>query len=243
MISWSDTGIVITSVKKQEKYQAIEIFTENHGLVRALCDAAVRMCCFSLVSIDWNGRNLYEPGFWRIQDMRQSLAKDTLPSVIIQRVCYLLHRVLPYGDRAPELFAYVRHISGKISNCSSLEALNFYAYFEFLLLKTTGYGFDLSVCGICGCQEKIEYISRISGRGISRKCHQFSAEKVFKVPDVWKAWDKDGYCPTDLEITLNSIAITGHFIRKLNSIPNGHVITLDDNTISMSQNQVRRTNV
>ncbi|MDR1288841.1 MAG: DNA repair protein RecO C-terminal domain-containing protein [Holosporales bacterium] len=216
MISWSDTGIVVTTTKRQEKYQAVEIFTKDHGMVRALCDSTIRICGFSWVSVDWRGRNSCENGFWRIQDIHQPIAPNSIHSVIGQRVCYLLHISLPYGDGASELFEYIEHMSREMRDCSSLEALNMYAYFEFLLLKSTGYGFDLKTCGVCGNVEKIEYISRDSGRGISRECRGITRDRLFRVPEVWENWSNLEPILSDLKTILLSISITNYFIEKSN---------------------------
>ncbi|MDR1234080.1 MAG: DNA repair protein RecO [Holosporales bacterium] len=173
MISWSDTGIVISVRNRWKEHNIVNIFTEKHGSIHAIYNRGNPISSFSNVCLDWNGKSESTMGFWRIKDVQQNWMRSADFEIhvnVCQSVCFILNRTLPSGIPYPELFDLVQYISNDLHNLTKIEALKLYAYFEFILLKVTGFGFDLRICGICNQREPIDYISCKTGCGISGRC-------------------------------------------------------------------------
>ncbi|MDR1034479.1 MAG: DNA repair protein RecO C-terminal domain-containing protein [Holosporales bacterium] len=218
MISWSGNGVIVQIAKKLEKYSTVDIFTEHHGLIRSICNTGVRAVGLSRVVVEWKGRNDGDMGFWHIQDLRHNFVTNTVESesqsFIGQRICFLLSRVLPYGVSYPELFTYVANMSEILFKSPYLIALNLYAYFEFLLLKSAGFGFDVKVCSVCGHPAKIEYISSNTGGGIGPKCRLTTKERIIQVPKAWYYWEEFDLRTVPREMIRSSLSVSSYFMKK-----------------------------
>ncbi|MDR0640679.1 MAG: DNA repair protein RecO [Holosporales bacterium] len=214
MISWSDTGIVISVRNGWKAHSIVSIFTENHGSIPAICNHRNPISPFSNVCLDWRGKNETDLGFWRINDVRQNwvhCADFQLHVNVCREICLLLNETLPTGIPHPALFHLVHHIANDLHSLSKIEALKTYAYFEFLLLKVTGFGFDLRTCGVCNRCEPIEFISSKTGYGISNKCATNTTDQMFRIPRIWKEWEAHTLDQNEIN---QSLTITNFFIRK-----------------------------
>ncbi|MDR1476331.1 MAG: DNA repair protein RecO C-terminal domain-containing protein [Holosporales bacterium] len=220
MISWIDIGIVLSICNKREKYKIANIFTKDRGAIMAMIEINSSITSFSTVNIEWRGKSDGALGFWRIIDLSQNwlnLIKLPTHTFICQRVCSILSKILPPGVKFSELFEYVQRLAKEIHTRSTQEAMRLYACFEFLLLKASGYGFDLQICGVCGQRELIEFISPKTGQGISSRCAGRNSTRLFEVPDIWRIWDNNGVYEFEsclIEFAHSSIAITNYFIEK-----------------------------
>jgi recombinational DNA repair protein (RecF pathway) len=221
MTSWSDVGIVLSSEKRIGKFSYVDIFTEHHGVVRGMCGTDGLVPIFSNVSVDWINRVEGAIGFWKILNSNQEwfhYPNLEIRLLVLQSIRFLLLKALPFKMNYSELFDFVNYILQCNNSHDVCDILYQYACFEFLLLKSTGYGFDLNICSACGKQEKIEYISAVTGNGFAEKCCDPSKERFFKVPSIWHRWIIANSVLPSPEITTDSIrssiSVTSFFVEK-----------------------------
>lgn len=237
MIFWSDVGIVLSSKKHCEKYKIVDVFTKKHGKISGMVSISRcnKLSIFSNVEVDYSSKNEGSLGFWKTKDEKQNwiyALNSEAHTLICQSICFTLNKILPHGVCHENLFDFSQYISNNLHKFSKIEALNLYAYFEFLLLDCSGFGLDLDTCCICGKREDVHYISPKTCHGASCECaSKFDTSKLFEVPESWRNW-KNGdikYSKSQDDIK-KSLSITGTFIEKnLSQVPNffrSHVVNL-----------------
>ena len=216
MNSFSDIGFVISGRKHGEKYKIVEILTKSHGRFAALTsDSKNGFSLFSKVEVEWSSKSRDLMGFWKAKSEKQNwiyALNSQNKMTIIQSICYLLHRALPERVPYEKLFEILDTMFQKLKTYSDRELLKIYAYLEFVLLKTVGFGFDFKICGICNKPEKLSYIIKENGISASESCVSFDPTKHFKIPEVWYAWNREHF-ELNQEIQ-NSLQVTLYFIRK-----------------------------
>ncbi|MDR0695417.1 MAG: recombination protein O N-terminal domain-containing protein [Holosporales bacterium] len=152
MISWTDTGIVLSSRDHTEKYRLITIFTATHGKMTAMFSSSTprgRFSIFSAVEIDYSSKSEISLGFWRLRSEKQNWVLSIHSQnhmLVCQSMCQLLNKVLPHGMPYERLFRVVQHIIENMQRFSETDVLLVYAYFEFILLHDIGFGVDLDNC-------------------------------------------------------------------------------------------------
>lgn len=227
---WSDIGVVLSNRKHGEKYKIVNIFTRDHGKVAGLFTIIQRntFSMFSTVSVDLNKKNENDQfGFWNKSFEKQNwihLFKSQTHILVLQSICLILDKLLPYGATYLKIFDFISHIADSMHFFSSGDIVKIYTYFEFIVLKEIGFGFDLDVCSICGNVEPLFYLSPKTGMGASRDCAILYKDKLFEIPKIWKQWQTISNYEeiTKIHISyfdlLKSLKITGYFIEK-NAIP------------------------
>jgi recombinational DNA repair protein (RecF pathway) len=132
-----------------EKYKIVGIFTKHHGKVSALASTSKKhsFSTFSSVDIDYSSRITNTPGFWRLKKEEQTwvLSMNSENHMLVcQSMCFILEKVLPPEVPHENLFAFTEYIVRNLMKFSKTEILALYAYFEFVLLNSIGFGIDLS---------------------------------------------------------------------------------------------------
>jgi DNA repair protein RecO (recombination protein O) len=233
MVRWTDTGVVLSLARKGERYQIANIFTEEHGRMPGMIHLShnSKMAIFSKVGVEYNSKTEYSIGFWRKESEKQRwiyLMNSQIHLLICQSVCHILNRVLPAGFQYKSLFRFIDDMSCGLCGLSVDESLSLYAYFEFLLLNTIGFGFDVGNCDTCGQVEAISYISRSTCGCVSnRSPHAVGVDDLLKIPNCWSNWTApstettvtSGISMSDLECSLE---ITGLFLREHAGVRENH---------------------
>ena len=147
MISWSDTGIVLSAHRHGEKYKIVNVFTKSHGNVHAMASYTKNstFSVFSDVDIDYSSKDANSLGFWKLKSEKQNwvLSMNSEKHLLVcQGLCFLLNRLLPQGVAHPRLFEFTRYISANMQKFSGKDILLLYAYFEFSLLEDIGFSLD-----------------------------------------------------------------------------------------------------
>lgn len=223
---WSDSGIVLSSRKHGENFKIVSIFTKEHGKVSAISKTINRnaFSLFSNVSVELVRKNLLnDMGFWSKKFEKQNwiyVFNEELALLVCQSICLILDKILPVGVKFLTLFSFLEFILINIKTFSQKEILILYAYFEFLLLHESGFGFDLDRCSICGQKERVKFISPKTGRTASENCCASYRDKLFEIPDVWFYWknrlfseDITNSCVSYNDLS-SSLKITWYFINK-----------------------------
>lgn len=213
---FSDVGFVVSIKKHGEKYRIVEIFTKDHGRFVALAsDSKNEFSLSSFVEVDWKSKSRDLIGFWKLKSEKQNwvYALNSQNKIaIIQSICALLHGALPERVSYQELFEIFDMMFQNLRGFSDKELVAAFAYFEFVLLKAVGFGFDFKTCGICQAAEELSYVIKDSGILASKHCVSFDTGKHFEIPKVWHLWNNKIF--EGSQDIQNSLEITLYFIRK-----------------------------
>ncbi len=225
---WSDSGIVLSNRKYGENYKIVTILTKEHGKISALSNIISRNT-FSLLSnviVDLFSKKNDSLGFWKKKNEKQNwvyIFNSQTHLLVCQSICYICDKILPQGVKHLGIFNFLTFLVNQIGSISEHDAIKLYAYFEFLFLKESGFGFETEVCSICGKKENIHFISPKTGRTASKECLTTtynSKHSLFEMPTVWKIWDKVQSYREILGVEMgkdqlkNSMNITLHFINQ-----------------------------
>jgi hypothetical protein len=215
---WSDTGIVLSHRKYGENYKLVSILTQDHGRTLGLSRIFNRnsFSLFSQVSVDLLKKNSSDSlGFWSKKNEKQNwiqVFKSEIHIVVCQSICLMLDKTLPQGLVYSNIFKFLMFLLEDIGSLSQKDISILYAYFEFLLLKETGFGFDLKA--------DVYFISPPTGVTISKNLGLAHQSKLFKIPEFWHSWNiVDQYTKlisneiSNIEL-LDSLKITWCFINK-----------------------------
>lgn len=148
MITWNDTGIVLTSKLHGEKYKVVTIFTKKHGKVRAFAykTRAPTFTNFAKVEISYSVSDTNSIGFWRlISEESTWIASIRLGNhlLVCQSICYILDSLMPQHSCDTKIFNLTENISATIKNFNATDVLLIYAYFELSLLESIGFSLNL----------------------------------------------------------------------------------------------------
>lgn len=216
---FSDSGIVLSSRKFKEDLKIVSILTKGHGRVVGLTKVLKRnsFSSLSIVDVEMRKKDTQQSlGFWFKKQEKQNWSlcfQSRIFLLVCQSVCLTLDKVLPIGAHFPLIFNFFYNF---LQNFKEDEAITAYAFFEFLLLKESGFGFDLNTCSICGKPEKVKYLFPDTGRTAESKCYSPSSTHLFEIPEIWFTWEKgdQDFRRYQKEEVLNSLSITKHFISK-----------------------------
>lgn len=161
------------------------------------------------VQASWRARLVEHLGHYRL-DLIGAPAAFWLdnPDVlaIIASACAVTEASLPERQAMPGVYA-------GLATLLSLrdEALwpPVYVKWEITLLRTLGYGLDLSRCAVTGESEDLAYVSPKTGHAVSRKAGEPYRDKLFPIPAFLlggETWDA--------ESIRQGLAMTGHFLSR-----------------------------
>ena len=210
---WIDTGIVLSSKKHSEEYLIVDIFTKNRGRFSGMYKNGKNkfLSQTSVVCVEMHTKNNNDFGFWKIKSEKQNWVfsmKNNRILFIYQSIRFILNKTLPHSMSNLSVFLLTEHLFEELKNVSDDEALILYAYFEFMLINSIGYGFDLNQCSVCGKKENITHISKKTGQTASKTCFEKIFEKnSAKIPDCWQIFSevfKNKTDPTFIKKIKNS---------------------------------------
>ncbi|MDR0552586.1 MAG: DNA repair protein RecO [Holosporales bacterium] len=238
-ITWSDVGVVLSSRKQGENFKIVNILTRNHGKSSGLVRIVGRnnFSVFSKVDVDLIMKSENSLGFWHKRTEKQNWARILHSDInvsVFQSICLVLDKILPHGSRYCRIYEFLEYLTentGLNNDCMT----NLYAFFELMLLKETGFGFDFSKCSMCGRQEELFFISPSTGRTASKECAYQYRDKLLVIPDIWKDWNNASSYEEIAHINIskadlrNSLYITWYFICKhmgpINNYFRSHIIS------------------
>ncbi|MDR1365403.1 MAG: recombination protein O N-terminal domain-containing protein [Holosporales bacterium] len=147
MFLWSDEGIILVIKAYSSGYRMIDIFTKKHGRRLGLARPSknTQFPTFSSVETNYGSRNEQSIGFWQLQRGSNGwihVSRSAMRISVCQKICFLITQLAPLAVPHEELFGVVEYIARNMQYFSDHETLSAYAYFEFFLLTSTGFGID-----------------------------------------------------------------------------------------------------
>jgi recombinational DNA repair protein (RecF pathway) len=166
----------------------------------------------------------YGLGFWTKKYEKQNWIHifGSEPHILFcQSICLTLDKILAQGILHTNIFNFLAFLIENLKVFSESNIFVLHTYFEFLLLKETGFGFDLNFDAY--------FISPKTGRTTPKEVGLAYRDKLFEVPKIWYTWDRvalyqDILNDTEIPCTelLESSKITWHFI-------NMHILEIQNN--------------
>ncbi|MBQ2174572.1 MAG: recombination protein O N-terminal domain-containing protein [Alphaproteobacteria bacterium] len=149
MISWKDSGIVLSTRPHGEKYKIVCVLTQSHGKVYALAykSKTQTFTNFAKIEITYTSREPGSLGFWKLLSETPTwIASIHLGNhlMVCQSICFMLDKLLPQNSDEEQIFQLTDYISTNLQNFSAEEILFLYVYFELSLLTNIGFSVNIS---------------------------------------------------------------------------------------------------
>ena len=221
----SDQGIILNTRKYSENSLIVQILSQNYGIysgfVRGGVSSAKKFPSksslyhnFNLVDFHWNSKIADNLGFFTIE-----LKKSFLGSIISSKVklasLNIVTAIIDQNVLEREPMSEV--FSGLFGLLQSLDLtdnifLERYIKFEIELLKSLGYGIDLSSCVVTGSRENLSFVSPKSAKAVCLQVGERYRDKLLTLPQfLLKNKDTENSTKDDL---LNGLKLSGFFIEK-----------------------------
>lgn len=216
---WEDEGFILSVGKFSEAAALVQMFTRQHGLVRALAHGGVSR----------KQRGIYQPGNvirarWsaRLSDHMGTIQSelsmpiaapamtDRLTLTGLNAVVSLLPLSVMEQDPHPRLYDTACELLQAIAR-SDADWCAEYARFEVSLLQEAGYGLDVDTCVSTGVSAGLCYVSPKSGRAVSQQAGAPYHDKLLPLPMFLRA-DTEPNNPVKPAEILDALRMSGYFL-------------------------------
>ncbi len=214
MPEWFDNAIIISVKKFGEQDGVISFLTGNHGRYVGLCKGAFSKRLVgtvqlgNLVQIKWNARLEEHLGKVKVE-LESAYASrffsDSGRLLTLSCLCGMCS-LLPERENVTDFFEKT------LQQIILLETENFqerYARWEVELLKTLGFGLDLSSCALTGTTEDLVYVSPRTGRAVCRSAGLAWKDRLLPLPTFLKA---DNLAASNTLEVKKALDLTGFFL-------------------------------
>jgi len=221
-MNFTDEGIIISVKKYSENSLIVKIFSRHHGIYRGFVKSAksskdkVIFQVGNLVSFEFRSRieeNL--GGFFAVDLVKSYCSQIMFERVKLDCVSSLFSIIDDsFLDREEHeiLFEKLQIFLQKITN-EETEIKSFladYIKLELKILKTLGYGIDLSSCVVTNSKVDLAFVSPKSARAVSFEAGKPYKNKLLKLPNFLLE-DESEIVEEDL---LNGFKLSGYFLEK-----------------------------
>ncbi|MGV3278397.1 DNA repair protein RecO [Rickettsiales bacterium LUAb2] len=209
-------GIIVAKQKFGENSSIITLFTESHGILKGLIKGATSkknqylLQISNHVDINWRARLESHLGSIKL-DLKHSIMPyvitEKLKLLTISTICELVSKLLVEGDINKDLYETTKNL---IFTIKLDDFFNLYIKWELILLRSLGYGLDLSFCGVCKKIERVKYASPKTGVCVCEKIGEQYKNKLLLLPNFLI----DSNNEITKEAKLASLKLTGYFINR-----------------------------
>jgi DNA repair protein RecO (recombination protein O) len=213
MITWQDTGIVLSVRPHGENGGIASLLTRGHGRAAGYVYGATSARARStlepgtIVAVQWQARAENQLGTFTLEPEKSYAAAvldDPHKLVMLQSACALADRTMPEHERHPGVFESLQALMESFNGEYWAAA---YVYWEIGLLRELGFGLDLSACTATGAVDNLLYVSPRSGRAVSGEAGEAYKDKLLPLPPFLR-----GEARFEPEDILNGLKLTGHFL-------------------------------
>lgn len=215
----SDRGIILSVKKYSENSLIVKILSENHGIYSGFVRGSgkkngekVIYQNFNLVDFHWRSRIAENLGFFQAELIKSFLAKvisSPIKLSCLNALSIIIENNLLERDSHPEIFCGLSNLLENLDQ-KTTNFLQNYIKFEIELLKTLGYGIDLSKCAATGETESLYFVSPKSGRAVSLKAGEKYRDKLLILPQFLIESD----IPNTKSDLLNGLKLSSFFFDK-----------------------------
>lgn len=214
MPEWSDSALVLSVRKYAEQDAVVTFLTQNHGRYGGLCKGAFSkrlsgtFQAGNLLQISWKARLEEHLGTIRAELLTSYCAAvldDADRLAALSCIC-AMSGLLPERENVSDFF---RETLEQIALLSFDGWQERYARWEVSLLKTLGFGLDLSACAVTGQTDDLVYVSPKSGRAVSGKAGEPWRDRLLVLPGFLLETGREPENPEEIE---NALILTGFFL-------------------------------
>ena len=207
MPEWQDTGFVLGTKRLGENSIILSILTQEHGRHLGLIRTKTKPLSGCFAQVKWKARLSEHLGTYTIENIKPFSAKfmdDRKRLSAISSLCTLLEETLAERENVSDFY---HHLIFFLENIQKETWIKEYVCLEVKLLKTIGFGLDLSKCAAGGNSSDLAYISPKTGRAVSKEKGKPYHEKLLLLPSF--LWKDENYTLKDI---YDGLQLTGYFL-------------------------------
>ena len=222
MIIWDDEGLILSSINYSETSLILKVFTRKHGVQKGFVRGAKSKKksniyeAGNLVNISFKSRTEDMLGIFLVDLMKPSsllYLNDLKRFSCIISVINLLEFSLLENEPETDLYFISKKLINKIFSYEECW-IEEYIRWEVFLLKTIGFGLELSKCILSNKKTDLTFVSPKSGCAVNKEAGKQWEKKLLELPKFLISDNKANN--SDLS---KGFIITTHFLTKFaNSI-------------------------
>jgi DNA repair protein RecO (recombination protein O) len=220
-MKFSDQGIIISQKKYGENSLIVKVFSRDHGIYRGFVNSIKSSKSRSifqignLISFEFRARNEDNLGQFAAVDLVKSYCSnimfDALKINCANSIFSIVDHCFLERENHEKLFEKLQNFLQKlIEEDESKIFLPDYVKLELKILKTLGYGVDLSSCAATNSTTNLAYVSPKSARAVSLEAGKPYQNKLLKLPEF--------LIGNQIEIAANDLRdglrLSGFFLEK-----------------------------
>lgn len=220
-MKFNDQGIIISQKKYSENSLIVKVFSQNHGIYRSFVKSvrsAKERTIFqigNLISFEYRSRledNLGQ--FYGVDLVRSYCSRimfDKLRLDCVRSLFSIIDSTFLERENHEELFNKLQEFLQKLAedHVQKNEFLADYIKLELEILKTLGYGIDLSSCAATNSTVDLVYVSPKSARAVCFEAGKPYKNKLLKLPNflIEEVECNDNHL-------LEGMKLSGYFLEK-----------------------------
>jgi DNA repair protein RecO (recombination protein O) len=220
-MKFNDCGIIISLKKYGENSLVVKVFSQHHGIYRAFVKSVKSskdktiFQIGNLVIFEYRARIEENLGQLFAVDLEKSYCSkmmfDKLRLDCVRSIFSIIDGVFMERENHQELFEKLQEFLQKLSNDNSQKTdfLANYVKLELEILKTLGYGIDLSCCAVSEETEDLAFVSPKTARAVTAKIGEPYKNKLLKLPAFLV---EESHC--DNSSVLDGMRLSGYFLEK-----------------------------
>ena len=190
MIIWDDEGLILSSINYSETSLILKVFTRKHGVQKGFVRGAKSKKksniyeARNLVNISFKSRTEDMLGIFLVDLMKPSpllYLNDLKRFSCIISVINLLEFSLLENESETELYSFSKNLINKIFSYEE-GWVEEYIRWEVFLLKTIGFGLELSKCILSNKKTDLTFVSPKSGCAVNKEAGKPWEKKLLELP-------------------------------------------------------------
>lgn len=213
-MDWAGEGYVLSVKRHGEASAIIDVLTRDHGrhagLVRGGTGKRLRPVLQpgNKVQVEWYARLSEFLGTFKVEALNaraSDIMEDRLMLSALNAMTAMAKETLPEREVHAQVYDAFEILLNNLDEPEIWPVL--YVQWEAGLLKSLGYGMDLSACAATGVNDQLTHVSPRSGRAVSASAAEPYLDKLYALP----AFMLGSPMATPIDIA-NGLALTGYFL-------------------------------
>ncbi len=214
-----DVGIILSVIKYSESSLIIKVLSKEHGICSGFIKGAISnkknvsiYQIANLVEFTWKSKTADNLGFFKMELSKSYLAKIIFNNLKLNCITAIFSLIKdnvlerePHFDLFEDLLEFLNNI-----DANEQDFLSEYIKLEVNMLKTLGYGIDLSSCALTGKRDNLYFVSPKSGRAACKEAGVGYEDKLLRLPRFLFC-NKEKVSKDDIFLGLN---LTNFFFKK-----------------------------
>lgn len=218
---FSDQGIIISQKKYGENSLIVKVFSRQNGVYRGFVSSVkssksrVIFQIGNLISFEFRARSEENLGQFANVDLVKSYCSqimfDSLRLNCATSIFSIVDHCFLERDEQENLFLELENFLQKLGKENAAkDFLPDYVKLELKILKTLGYGIDISSCAVTSSTNNLAFVSPKSARAVSLEVGQPYQNKLLKLPNFLTDSNQD----IEEEDLRNGLRLSGYFLEK-----------------------------